>query len=58
MNYKDLLGQRVMNRYQPHLKGVVVEVLEGCNALVAVVFDGRDFKSWLPPSDVTVIQSS
>ncbi len=53
--YKDIIGKRVMNRHHPHLKGVVVEVLEGCNALLGIVFDGRDFKSWLPPSDVTVI---
>lgn len=48
-------GDRVVNRFQRHLVGTVVEVLDGCNALVAVVFDGRNFRSWLPVGDVAVV---
>ena len=51
------IGDRVFNVYQRHLVGTVVEVLDGCNALVAVIFDGRDFKSWLPVGDVAIVNS-
>lgn len=49
------IGDRVLNVHNKHLVGTVVEILEGCNALVAVLFDGRDFKSWLPVDDVEVV---
>lgn len=51
------IGDRVFNVHQRHLIGTVVEVLDGCNALVAVIFDGRDFKSWLPVGDVALVNS-
>lgn len=57
-----LVGRRVLNinrqscdltpaqRLAYH--GTVVEVLEGCNPIIKVQFDGSKFPSWLPPQDL------
>lgn len=54
--YSHLVGTRVLNVHQPDNKGTVVEVLDGCNTLFGIIFDGRDFKSWLPVQDVALVE--
>lgn len=46
------VDQRVCNVHRPENIGTIVEVVPGCNTLVGIVFDGRDFTSWLPVQDV------
>lgn len=56
------VGQRVMNRHRQSCdssqafrdehKGVVVSLQDGCNGLVEVLFDSRDFTSDMVPDDL------
>lgn len=50
------VGQRVCNVHRPENVGTIVEILPGCNALLGIVFDGRDFTSWLPLNDIAVLR--
>lgn len=47
-----VIGRRVLNRWQGNNRGVIVAVEPGCNTLVRVRFDGRDFDVALPASDL------
>lgn len=47
-----IIGRRVLNRRQDCRHGVITAVEPGCNTLVRVLFDGRDFDVALPPSDL------
>ena len=47
-----LLGRRVLNRWRESLHGTITAVEQGCNPLVRVLFDGRDFDVALPASDL------
>ncbi len=47
-----LIGRRVLNRWQDHNHGVITAIEPGCNSLVRVRFDGRDYDVALVPSDL------
>lgn len=57
-----LVGQRVLNVHRQSCdmpqsfrdahKGVITSVLEGCNPLVVVQFDGLEFPSTMVPNDL------
>ena len=47
-----LIGRRVLNRWQEHKRGVITAVEPGCNTLVRVRFDGRDYDAAMVPSDL------
>lgn len=51
-NVTSIPGRRVLNRWQGNSRGVLVAVEPGCNTLVRVRFDGRDFDVALPASDL------
>ena len=53
-----LVGRRVLNVHRQDTRnpeahrGKIEGIYEGCNALVAVKFDGSEFPSILPPNDL------
>lgn len=51
-NAATIIGRRVLNRWQDHNRGVIVAVEPGCNSLVRVRFDGRDYDVAMVPSDL------
>lgn len=51
-NATPVIGRRVLNRWQDSRHGVITSVEPGCNTLVRVRFDGRDFDVALPASDL------
>lgn len=51
-NTTPVIGRRVLNRWQDSRHGVITSVEPGCNILVRVRFDGRDFDVALPPGDL------
>ena len=51
-NTATIIGRRVLIRWQEHIRGVIVAVEPGCNRLVRVRFDGRDYDAAMVPSDL------
>ena len=51
-NTAPIIGRRVLNRWQDGKHGVITAVEPGCNTLVRVRYDGRDFDVALPASDL------
>jgi len=64
MKREDLIGKRVLNvhrqscdlprAYRDAYRGTILDVEQGCNALVKVQFDGLEFESWMCPSDLAL----
>lgn len=62
MKREDLIGKRVLNvhrqscdlprEYRGAHKGTVLDVEQGCNGLVKVQFDGREFPAWMVKADL------
>lgn len=48
----NIIGRRVLNRWQDHNRGVITAVEPGCNGGVRVLFDGRDYDVSMVPSDL------
>ena len=51
-NLSSLVGRDVRWRLRDNLPGVVIGVLDGCNPLFRVAFEGRD-SALLPAQDLT-----
>ena len=52
MDYKKHIGGTVIHRHRENQEGQLIDVIEGVNTLLRVLWDGQEFPSWMPPQDV------
>ena len=56
IDYDKFLGQAVVSAYRPEQTGRIVGVMPGCNYLFGVLWNGRDYVSWMAPNDVKLLE--
>jgi len=56
MDITNTLGQHVRFKYQDKT-GVIIDILEGVNALYKIAVDHHNYTVWLPAQDFRLIES-
>ena len=51
------IGNQVVHVHRIGQTGTLTAILEGANTLWGVVWEGRDYISWMPPQDIALKDS-